>query len=517
MRSAQVAVIGAGFGGLAAALLLAARGADVLVLERAADVGGKMRQVMVGDAAIDAGPTVFTMRHVFDALLAEAGARLEDHLRLQPLQVLARHAWDAQQRLDLHADTAASAAAIGDFAGAAAARGFLAFCDRARRIHAALDHSFMQAQRPSPASLVMRAGLRGLPALMGISPFATLWDELGRYFPDPRLRQLFGRYATYCGCSPFLAPATLMLIAHVEQSGVWRLQGGMQGIARMLRQVAEAAGARFRCNAEVSRIDIAHGRVCGIVLADGKAIAADAVICNADTAALATGLLGDAPRRAVPPADAAQRSLSAVTWMMLARAEGFPLHHHSVFFGGDYREEFDAVFRRGTMPAEPTVYLCAQDRGDGTAPAGAERLLGLVNAPPRGDRREPDAEEIARCRTKAFALLARCGLQLHPVAQVQATPRDFHALFPATGGALYGRAVHGWQASFQRPGARTRLPGLYLAGGSVHPGAGVPMAALSGRLAAEQLLADRASTRRWHKTAMPGGISMRSATTAPMG
>ena len=512
MRAQRVTVIGAGIGGLTAALLLAARGLDVTVLERAPRIGGKMREVTVAGLPIDAGPTVFTMRWVFDEILAAAGARLDHHLALRPVRTLARHAWSATERLDLFADIAESADAIGAFAGAAEARGYLDFCARARRIHDALEPSFIRTERPSPLSLARKAGFGGLAAFWGVSPFASLWDALGKHFHDPRLRQLFGRYATYCGCSPFLAPATLMLIAHVEQSGVWLVEGGMHRIARMLGALAEAMGATIRTEAEVSEITLRSGRASGVLLADGEVIEADAVVCNSDAAALATGLFGDAARRAVPPAEPHSRSLSALTWALVAEAEGFPLHRHTVFFGGDYAEEFDATFARGQLPAEPTVYVCAQDRGDdATAPAGAERLLCLVNAPPGGDRGHPDPQEIARCETRAFALMARCGLTLRrsPEATALTTPRDFDRLFPATGGALYGRSVHGWKASFQRPGAATRLPGLYLAGGSVHPGAGVPMAAMSGRLAAERLWTDLASTRRSHATAMPGGISMR--------
>ncbi|MEO3471036.1 1-hydroxycarotenoid 3,4-desaturase CrtD [Roseomonas sp. CAU 1739] len=508
MHGERVAIIGGGMGGLVAALLLAARGLDVTVLERAATVGGKMRETVIAGRAIDAGPTVFTMRWVLDEILAQAGALLEDHLTLVPAGILARHAWGETARLDLHADIDASADAIGAFAGADAARGYRAFCERARRAYAVLEPAFIRAARPTPLSVAFAGGLG---AFRNVSPFTTLWRALGDHFKDPRLRQLFGRYATYCGCSPFHAPATLMLIAHVEQSGVWFVEGGIQRIARMLRLLAEARGATIRTGTPVAEILASGGRATGVRLADGEVIASDAVIANADVAALAAGCFGAAAQRAVPLAGAAQRSLSAVTWAMLAEVEGFPLERHNVFFGDDSASEFADLFDRARLPDSPTVYVCAQDRGADGDPAGQpERLLCLVNAPPRGDRFKPDATEVARCETKAFARLARAGLRLKtsPDHMVVTTPSGFEQLFPATGGALYGRTVHGWQASFQRPGARTRLPGLYLAGGSVHPGAGVPMAAMSGRMAAERLMADLASTRRFHRVAMPGGTPM---------
>lgn len=509
MAQGRVVIVGAGIGGLAAAVLLAARGVRVEILERAAAPGGKMRQIPIGTSRIDGGPTVFTMRWVFDEIFAAAGTTLESHLTLRPLAVLARHAWNADERLDLFADIGRSADAIGTFAGAAEARGYRAFCARAKRVYGALKDSFIRADRPSPVGLVRATGLAGMGDLLAVSPFATLWGALGEHFRDPRLRQLFGRYATYVGASPFACPATLMLVAHVEQDGVWSVDGGMHRVACAFLERAQALGATIRYGAHVAAVRVSAGRACGVTLADGTEIDADAVVSNADIAALARGDFGPAVRRAAPAPDAAQRSLSAITWAAVARCAGFPLIRHNVFFGRDYAEEFDAVFRRRAVPADPTVYVCAQDRDDGAAERDSDRLLVLINAPPTGDSHEFDEAEIARCRTRTEDLLRRCGLKLDLSAptSVVTSPNGFERLFPATGGALYGEASHGWTASFRRPGSRSRIPGLHLAGGSVHPGAGVPMAALSGRLAAASVMADLASTSRSRATGTRGGMS----------
>lgn len=506
MGRQRVIVIGAGVGGLVAALSLASRGLAVTVVERADAPGGKMREVEAGGLRLDAGPTVFTMRWVFDQLFDEANANFADHVRLLPAETLARHAWSDGARLDLFADAARSADAIGVFAGKAEAQGFLQFAARARAIYETLRDSFILAQRPSPVDLVRHAGFGGLPNLLRISPFATMWDELGKYFRDPRLRQLFGRYATYCGSSPFAAPATLMLVAHVELDGVWRVEGGMHSLARALADLAQARGAAFLYGREARRILAKSGRVTGVELADGERLDADAVIMNGDVAALRAGLLGEDAQGAAGKAPPVQPSLSAMTLAMRARTQGFPLLHHNVFFSRDYRAEFEEIFSRRRLPAQPTIYLCAQDRGDDDAARGDERLFALVNAPAGVQLTQ---EELGRCEEMIFRTLSAQGLQISAEATVRTTPSDFAQLFPATGGAIYGQASHGWMASFTRPGARTRIEGLYLAGGSAHPGPGVPMAATSGRLAAQSLMADLSSMRPSRRAAIAGGTSTR--------
>jgi 1-hydroxycarotenoid 3,4-desaturase len=498
MRSRRIAedqavVIGAGVSGLAAALELAARGIAVTVLERAATPGGKMRQLGIAGSRIDSGPTVFTMRWVFEELFASAGRNLTDHVKLTPLEVLARHAWDDTARLDLFADQARSADAIGDFAGPAEAARFRSYCADSRRIYDILEQSFLRASKPSLPELITRGGLRGLFDLPKIRPFTTMWKALGDYFHDPRLRQLFGRYATYCGSSPYLAPATLMLVSHVEQQGVWVIEGGMHQLAVALADCASALGADIRYEQEVREITVDSGRVSGVMLSNGELIPATNLIASTDVAALGNGSFGVEPSRATTAVKRSERSLSAITWSLVARTAGFPLSRHSIFFSRDYAREFREIFDNGAVPDDPTVYVCAQDRIDDDATLlghGEEELLVLINAPAVGDHCPFDETQIERYTAAAFGVLERCGLKVwrDPQATRVTTPSDFNLMFPATGGALYGRASHGWASSFRRPGARSKIPGLYLAGGSTHPGPGVPMAAMSGRLAAAGLV-----------------------------
>ena len=513
-RARRVVVVGAGVGALSAAISLAARGLAVTVLDRAPRVGGKMREVEVAGRRIDSGPTVLTVRAVFDELFAAAGASLDAYVTLDPVEVLARHAWADGSRLDLYRDVDRTADAIGALAGAREAKGYRAFCAYTKGIHEHVEGPFMRAQRPTLGSVLRDQGLRGMIALARIDATRTLWSALGDFFRDPRLLQLFGRYATYCGSSPFLAPATLNVIAHVEREGVWVVRGGMSRLAEALARLAAEQGVEFALGTGVSEVITDGHRATGVRLDDGRALEADAVVFNGDVNALATGLFGAPAQRAWPVDAGAARSLSAVTFSAVAKAGAFPLVRHNVFFNSDYASEFKDIFERQRLPREGTVYVCAQDRDDSAALPDAsrpERLLCLVNAPATGDLTSLTPTEIDTCERTHFALMQRCGLSIDRQAHntVLTTAADFHRLFPATGGALYGQASHGWMGPFNRPASASRVPGLYLAGGSVHPGPGVPMAAMSGQLAAEALMAHRNSTKRFHPVATSGGMSTR--------
>ena len=507
---AKIVIIGAGIAGLAAALRLGHAGCDVTVVDMHAAPGGKMRQVPSTAGPVDAGPTVLTMRHVFDRLFADVGADLADHVTLTPLQTLARHFWDDGTSLDLMADPQASLANVRAAFGPKAATEFTAFSARAKRLFDAFDGPMMQTAAPDQIA-VARTVLRQPKLIADMAPHRSLAGMLRSGFSDPRLAQLFGRYATYVGGSPYQSPAILSLIWQAEAQGVWSVAGGMQRLAQAIATLAAQHGVQFHYDTRALRITRQGGQISGVETTKGH-FAANTVLFNGDPRALATGLLGNFPQPVVKTTGTEPRSLSAYVHAFAAIPHGVDLAHHNVFFGHDPKAEF-AALARDEMPGDATLYLCAQDHGD-CAPDALQRYEIIMNAAPV--LRDTEKEK-ARCQTLIFNRFRQFGLTFSPQPgpDTLTTPAGFDALFPASLGSLYGRSPHGKTAAFKRPTVRTAMPGLYLAGGGVHPGAGVPMATLSGQHAAAAILSDLALQSTSRPVATPGGISTGSAIAAP--
>ena len=360
-------------------------------------------------------------------------------------------------------------------------------------MYEAFDGPMMQAPTPSVLRLsrIVAANPRLIPAM---DPMRSFAGTLKRQFSDPRLAQLFARYATYVGGLPGASPALLGLIWHVESQGVWHVKGGMFQLAQSIADSAAAFGARFHYDSHVTRIETQGGKACAVHTAQMR-LPVDAVIFNGDPRALTTGALGPAGTTACKAQAVSARSLSAHVMSFAARPHGLPLAAHNVLFAKDPDQEYKPL-ARGALQSDPTLYICAQDRFDGAQPTQPERFEIILNSPPTRTPHHsepPDPEKVKQqCQTLILDQLAAQGLSFTPTPRIASTtgPQDFAQMFPASNGALYGRAPHGMMAAFKRPTARTKLPGLYLTGGGAHPGAGVPMAVLSARHAAEAILSD---------------------------
>ncbi|MCL4144835.1 UNVERIFIED_CONTAM: hypothetical protein GTU68_040720 [Idotea baltica] len=447
-----------------------------------------MRVIPSDAGSVDAGPTVLTMRWVFDDLFAVLGEKLDDHVTLTKADTIARHFWSDGTMLDLASDPAQSRLNVESAFGARAGAEFTAFSNRAARLFAAFDAPMMQTGKPSSVALAT-AVMRDPRLLLAMAPHQTLAQLLKSSFKNPKLRQLFGRYATYVGGSPYASPALLSLIWHAEGMGVWAVKGGMHNLAAAMANVVKAKGGAIEYGVSVTAISPNNSGI--TVITSQGTFKADAVVFNGDPRALNQDLLGEDVRAAVSISATDPRSLSANVMAFAATPSRVDLSHHNVFFADNSKDEFGPL-AQGRDPIDPTLYVCAQDRGGNQKPTGAERFEVIMNAPPCADTAIPNQEKAKVCTTQILERLAAFGLTFSPRPTMAALtqPAEFHALFPASLGSLYGRSPHGMTAGLKRPTARTAIPYLYLAGGGAHPGAGVPMATLSGKHAAEAIIQD---------------------------
>ena len=483
----SVAVVGAGIGGLAAAALLAKAGCRVTVFEQALHTGGKAASLRLGGYRFDTGPSLFTLPGVFRTFFERLGRNMRDYLEPIPLAPLCAYEFADGTRLRSYADRAAFAAEL-ERAGVATRAELEAYLDRSADLWNWAGELFLTRSLHESATYISRAGLRAIRHAGRLSPFTRLHEANARAFSDPRAAQLFDRYATYNGSSPYRAPATMRVIPHAEYGfGGYALRGGIVALPRALERVARELGVDFRLGTRVERIAAENGRCRGIE-ADGAFFASDVVVSNADVLSTYRHLLREPEAPEARRCERLEPSSSGLVFLWGVAKRFSEMQAHNIFFSGDYRAEFDAVFDRLEMPTEPTVYVNVTNKTDPEdAPAGGENWFVLLNAPRAAGQDWPALAE--RARKAVVARVSRAlGCDVGPLIEVEKilAPPDIERDTGSTYGSLYGSASHGAASAFLRHSNRSRrIRGLYFAGGSVHPGGGMPLALLSGSLAAD--------------------------------
>ncbi|MBI1377569.1 MAG: phytoene desaturase [Frankiales bacterium] len=492
---ARVVVIGAGMGGMAVAARLAVKRHDVTVVEQAPTYGGKVGSYERDGFVFDTGPSLLTLPAVYRDLFNKTGAGLDETVDLVELEPGFRYRFPDGTAVELPGvDTGRVALALGDALGGAAADDWRALMRHASDVWQLTRRPFLESPLSGPSDLLPLA--RRLSDVRTVAPFTSLRSLGRRHLRDPRLRMLLDRYATYTGSDPRRAPAALVTVPYVEQTfGAFHVGGGIRVLADALHRRSLERGVAYRFGADAAEVVTGAAGVTGVRLADGEVLAADVVVADADATHLYRDLVQD-PRGRKPlrRLRSATPSLSGFVLLLAVRGRTPGLRHHNVWFPEDYDAEFDSVFGRRARPVDdPTVYVCAPDDDRMRPDADHESWFVLVNAPRHGADGTPGTVDwtspglAESYRDRVLDVMAARGYDVRDRllwSQVR-TPADLERDTRAPGGAIYGTSSNGARAAFLRPANASPVPGLYLVGGSAHPGGGLPLVGLSAEIVAD--------------------------------
>jgi phytoene desaturase len=508
-----VVVVGAGMAGLATAARLAAAGHRVTVVEQAPTAGGKVGWFTRDGFGFDTGPSLLTLPDIYRDLFSATGTPLEQHVDLVPLDPACRYRLADGTWLDLPgavpgdpdgAHAARVATTMDATLGAGAGKQWLAVLDRTCRMWEASRDAVLTRPLSSAATLARYA--TRLDDLRTIAPWLSIRDLGRRMLPDGRLRPMLDRYATYSGSDPRQAPAVLATAAWVEHAyGSWYVRGGIRRLADAVQERALALGAEIRTGVAVTEVVLDGASVGGVRLATGELLPADVVVSAVDVAHLVRDLLphGEGNRAGAGRLRRVAPSMSGFVMLLALRGRTPQLGHHTVMFPADYDDEFDSVFGTGRHAArprpvpDPAIYISAPDDPVTRPDDDHEAWFVLVNAPrhcPQDsaagvDWRATDGEGVPVAESYAEHLLevmARRGLDVRDrlLWREIRSPADLEEQTGSVGGSIYGSSGNGARSAFLRPANTTGIRGLYLTGGSTHPGGGLPLVALSAEIVA---------------------------------
>ena len=498
-----VGVIGSGLGGLAAACTLAARGHRVVLFEKNDWLGGKAALYEQDGYRFDMGPTILTVPSVLARIFAEADERMSDRLDLKRLDPQWRCFFEDGAVLDLDEDVASMALRLRGFSGAEedgpkgnTEQGYVDFLAMSEKLHEVSKKFFFWRSVEDigdTMDLKKNMDLATLRDVMSLRMGSTVAREIRKRISDERVSQMLDHFTQYVGSSPYLSPAVLCSIAHMQvQEGIWYPMGGTRAVPDALTALAERLGVDIRPSTGIARITQSGGRADGVVTEAGETVPLSAVVSNMDSVRTYRELVGGAADRSFTRRRKREAACSGVVmYLGLDRAYDHLLHHDFVF-SRDPEEEFDYIYKKGEPAPDPTCYVAAPSRTEpGVAPPGGEALYVLVHTPYLRPHHDWNAMLPAYRRVILNKLARTAGLtDLESRIRVERilTPADIHERYRVLDGAIYGLASHGRFMGAFKPGNRSRdLPGLYLAGGAAHPGPGMPMVMMSGWIAADSL------------------------------
>jgi len=488
MSNREVIVIGAGVGGLATAIRLRAAGFSVRIFEKAACAGGKLSEIRNGPYRFDAGPSLFTMPELCDELFTLHGKDPRHYYSYTKLSEICRYFYEDGTRVSSYSDPEQRAREWMDKLGIPPET-TKAHLQRAADIWELSREVFVFNRFGHLGSLFSKNMLKGLINIRKLHVFETMHQLNSRYLPNEKAIQLFNRYATYNGSNPYTAPATLHVIPHIEYNiGAYFPEGGMIRITQALEKLAYDCGVEIHYNTAAEQILSEDFCVKAVRCSNHNIHRADIVVSNADAAFTYAQLMGDREQEAEILKQ--ERSSSALVFNWGIRGNFPELDLHNIFFSAGYDQEFHCIFRQFSLYSDPTVYIFISSKAaPGDAPEGCENWFVMINAP--ADKGQDWPKLCATARTAILAKLKRIlNKDIEPLIETEdiLTPPLIESLTSSVEGSLYGPSSNSkWSAFLRHPNYSKKYRNLYFAGGSVHPGGGIPMVLSSAKICAETI------------------------------
>lgn len=491
-KKKNIAVIGAGIGGLSAAARLSAKGYNVTVFEQSSTPGGKANQLIFNGFRFDTGPSLLTMPFVIDELFADCGKKTEDYIKIKPLEILCKYFYPDNTTITAYNDTEKFAAEISgkttDSKGSV-----LDYLKYSEKIYERTNEMFLHRSLSELKTFFNKKAFNTLLHIKDIDPFRTMHEANKSFFNDPKTIQLFDRYATYNGSDPYKAPATLNIIQHVEYNlGGYYAKEGIYSVVNGLYKLNLELGTRFSFNSEVKKIVTQENKVSALKVksaaGDVKVLPFDIIISNADVYNTGKYLL-DKPD-SENKYSKHEPSSSALVFYFGVKGIHPQLEAHNILFSDDYSEEFKDIFDKKSIPQSPTIYIYISSKLiHEDAPEGNENWFVMINMPHYQGNEKPDTEMIKSRLLTRIRIATGIDLSDKIIEEKLLTPEMIEHNTGSHGGSLYGISSNSKQAAFLRQQNKSReLKGLYYCGGSAHPGGGIPLVILSGEITASMIM-----------------------------
>ncbi len=500
----EVVVIGSGLGGLASACTLAARGYAVTVVERNDWLGGKAAVLETGGYRFDMGPTILTLPSVLKRVFTEAKRPIEKYLELIRLDPQWRCFFDDGSKFDLVESVAAMKQSLIEFTGSdRTSAGYEKFLGISKRLDE-VSNRFFFWKSVGGIRDTMNVGqsmsLEVLRDVMSLRFGQSVSGLVRSQIPDARIAQMIDHFTQYVGSSPEASPAVLCGIAHMQTNeGIWYPKGGTRAIPDALVKLGSELGVQYVTGRQVKSINSESGRVTGVTLDDRRTIRSVAVVSNSDFVRTCEELLDPSIGSKKLASRKLEAACSGVVLYLGLKQKYEHLLHHNFVFSRDPHAEFASIYRKGEPAQDPTCYVCAPSlSGDRVAPGDGEAMYVLVHTPylrPHHDwtKMLPEYRKVILEKLKTTGGMP--DLEDRIEVEQALTPADIDSRYHVWKGAIYGLASHGRFFGAFKPANRSKeLRGLYLAGGSAHPGAGMPMVMMSGWIAADSVDQDLSKT-----------------------